>query len=79
MYWHGLATALALVFVPLVVLALGLMFAGRRGPRTIGLLGFGLVGVIRGAQHDGSRRRGSGGDGGPARRGARGNLSHRGR
>jgi hypothetical protein len=46
MYWHGLATALALVFVPLVVLALGLMFAGRRDPRTIGLLGFGLVGVI---------------------------------
>ncbi len=46
MYWHGLATALALVFVPLVVLALGLMFAGRRDPRTIGLLAFGLVGVI---------------------------------
>jgi hypothetical protein len=45
MYWHGLATVLALVFVPLVVLALGLMFGGRRDPRTVGLLGFGLVAV----------------------------------
>ena len=44
MYWHGLATALALVFVPLVVLALGLMFAGRRDPPTE-VSGFGLVGV----------------------------------
>ena len=45
MYWHGLGTALALVFVPLVVLALGLMFRGVRDWRVSGLLGFSLVGV----------------------------------
>jgi hypothetical protein len=45
MYWHGLGTALALVFVPLVVLALGLMFRGRGDWRVSGLLGFSLVGV----------------------------------
>ena len=45
MYWFGFATALALVFLPLVVLGLGLMFRGRRDMGTIGLLGFGLVGV----------------------------------
>ena len=30
MYWHGLATTLALVFLPLAVLALGLMYRGSR-------------------------------------------------
>jgi len=45
MYWHGLATTLALVFLPLVVLALGLLYRGSRDRRTIGLLGFSLVGV----------------------------------
>lgn len=45
MYWHGLATTLALVFLPLVVLALGLLFRGRRDRRTVGLLGFGMVAV----------------------------------
>lgn len=45
MYWHGLATTLALVFLPLVLLALGLMYRGRRDLRTIALLGFSLAGV----------------------------------
>jgi hypothetical protein len=45
MYWHGLATTLALVFVALVVLALGLMFRGHRDRRTIGLLAFALAAV----------------------------------
>ncbi|MDQ3672590.1 MAG: hypothetical protein M3364_09195, partial [Actinomycetota bacterium] len=45
MYWHGLATTLALVFFPLIVLALGLAYRGRRDFRTIALLGFSLVGV----------------------------------
>ena len=30
MYWHGLGTTLALLFVPVVVLALGLLFQTRR-------------------------------------------------
>lgn len=45
MYWHGLGTALALVFVPLVVLTLGLMFRGHGGRRASGLLALSLVGV----------------------------------
>jgi hypothetical protein len=45
MYWHGLGTSLALVYVPLVVLALGLMFRGQGGWRASGLLGLSLVGV----------------------------------
>jgi hypothetical protein len=45
MYWHGLGTALALVFVPLVVLALGLMFRGERGWRATALLTLSLVAV----------------------------------
>lgn len=45
MYWHGLGTAFALVFLPLVVLALGLMFRGRGDWRASALLGFSLVGV----------------------------------
>jgi hypothetical protein len=43
MHWHGLATTLALVFVPFVILALGLAFRGRRDARTIGLLAFSLA------------------------------------
>lgn len=45
MYWHGLATTLAMVFLPLVVFALGLMFRGRRDARTAGLLGFALLSI----------------------------------
>lgn len=45
MYWHGLGTTLALVFLPFVVLALGLMFRGSRDWRTIALLAVSLVGV----------------------------------
>lgn len=45
MYWHGLGTTLALVFLPLVPLALGLLYRGRRDPRTVALLGFALVAV----------------------------------
>ncbi|MGI8885453.1 MAG: hypothetical protein ACR2G9_00840 [Gaiellaceae bacterium] len=45
MYWHGLATTIALVFFPLIVLALGLMYRGRGDVRTIALLGFSLAAV----------------------------------
>lgn len=45
MYWHGLATTLALVFVPLVLLGLGLVYRGGREWRVIGLLGFSLASV----------------------------------
>ena len=45
MYWHGLGTSFALVFVPLVVLALALMFRGRGDWRASVLLGVSLVGV----------------------------------
>ena len=45
MYWHGLGTALALVFVPLVVLVLGLMFRGERDWRATALLTLSLVAV----------------------------------
>ena len=45
MYWHGLGTTLALVFVPLLVLSLGLLFRGARGWRHILLLTLGLIGV----------------------------------
>ena len=43
LYWHGLATTLGLLFLPLVVLALGLMYRGRRDRRVVGLLGFSLA------------------------------------
>ena len=43
LYWHGLGTTLALVFLPFVVLALGLIFRGARDARTVGLLGLALV------------------------------------
>ena len=45
MYWHGLGTTLALLFLPLTVLALGLLFRGSRDRRTVGLLALSLVGV----------------------------------
>lgn len=45
MYWHGLATTFALIFLPLVVLGLGLMFRGERDWRTSVLFGLSLVGV----------------------------------
>jgi hypothetical protein len=44
-YWHGLGTTLAMVFVPLVVMSLGLLFRGARGRRHILFLGMGLLGV----------------------------------
>ncbi len=43
LYWHGLATTLGLLFLPLVVLALGLQYRGRRDRRVVGLLGFSLA------------------------------------
>ena len=46
LYWHGLATTLGLLFLLLAVLALALMYRGRRGPHIIGLLGFSLAGVV---------------------------------
>jgi hypothetical protein len=49
MYWHGLGTTLALVFVPLVVLGLGLVYRGDRDRRTVLLLGLSLAAV--GAAH----------------------------
>jgi hypothetical protein len=45
LYWHGLATTLALAFIPLTLLALGLLYRGERGPRVVLLLGFSLAGV----------------------------------
>ena len=45
MYWHGLGTALAMLFVPLVILALGLLFRGERGWRHVLFLSVGLIGV----------------------------------
>jgi hypothetical protein len=45
MYWHGLGTTLAIVFVPLVVLSLGLLFRGARGWRHTVFLALALVGV----------------------------------
>jgi len=45
LYWHGLATTLGLLFLPLVLLALGLGYRGRRDPRVVGLLGFSLAAV----------------------------------
>ena len=43
--WHGVGTCLALVFVPLVLLALGLLYRGARGWRVVGLLALSLLGV----------------------------------
>jgi hypothetical protein len=45
LYWHGLGTTVALLFVPLVVLALALQYRGRRDPRVVGFLGFSLAAV----------------------------------
>jgi hypothetical protein len=49
MYWHGLGTTLAVLFLPLVVLALGLLYRGARGWRYVLFLAFALVSV--GAAH----------------------------
>ena len=46
LYWHGLATTLGLLFLLLAVLALALMYRGRRDRDMIGLLGFSLAGVV---------------------------------
>jgi len=45
MYWHGLGTTLAMLFVPLVVLSLGLIFRGSRGRRHALFLAIALLGV----------------------------------
>lgn len=45
LYWHGLATTLALAFLPLTILALGLMYRGGRDWQTVTLLGFSLAGM----------------------------------
>ncbi len=45
MYWYGLGTTLAMVFVPLVVMSLGLLFRKKRGWRYVLFLSVGLVGV----------------------------------
>jgi len=45
MYWHGLGTTLALLFVPLTVLALGLLHRGSRDRRIIALLAVSLASV----------------------------------
>ncbi|CAN5231062.1 hypothetical protein BH20ACT13_BH20ACT13_23270 [soil metagenome] len=45
LYWHGLATTLGILFLLLTVLALALMYRGRRDRDVIGLLGFSLAGV----------------------------------
>ena len=46
LYWHGLATTLGLLFLPLVVLALGLQYRSRRDRRVAGLLGFSLASLV---------------------------------
>ena len=45
MYWHGLATTLGLILVPVVVLAIGLMYRGERTWRTVTLLALSLAGL----------------------------------
>ena len=45
MYWHGLGTDLACLFIPIVVLGLALIYRGRRDWRTVGLLALSLIGV----------------------------------
>jgi hypothetical protein len=45
MYWHGIGTTLAMLFVPLVVASLALLFRGSRGWRQALFLAIGLVGV----------------------------------
>ena len=44
-HWHGLGTTFAMVFVPLVVLSLALLFRGARGRRQSAFLAVMLVGV----------------------------------
>jgi hypothetical protein len=45
MSWYGLGTALALLFVPLVVMSVGLLFRGARGCRHVAFLALCLLGV----------------------------------
>jgi hypothetical protein len=45
MYWHGLGTTLALALIPVVTLAVGLVYRGHRDLRTVALLGLGLAGL----------------------------------
>jgi hypothetical protein len=45
MYWHGLGTTLALLFVPIVLLGIGLLFRRGGDGRTTGLLAVGLASV----------------------------------
>ena len=45
LYWHGLATIMALVFLPVAALALGFLYRGRGDARTVALLGFALIAV----------------------------------
>jgi hypothetical protein len=44
-HWHGLGTMLAILFVPLVLLSLALLFRGARGRRHAVFLAAALVGV----------------------------------
>ena len=44
-HWHGLGTMLAMIFVPLVVLSLALLFRGARGRQHALFLAVALVGV----------------------------------
>jgi len=45
MYWHGLATTLALAVLPLVLLGLGAVYRSRRDQRVVGLLGLSLAAI----------------------------------
>jgi hypothetical protein len=43
--WHAVGNHLAFVFLPLVVLALALLYRGSRGPRVVFFLGISVLGV----------------------------------
>ena len=57
MYWHGVGTTLAFVFLPLVVLSLGLMYRGTRELADGRLLALALAGD-RGGPHNERGHRG---------------------
>ena len=44
--WHAVGNHLAFVFLPLVVLALALLYRGSRGPRVVFFLGISVLGVV---------------------------------
>jgi hypothetical protein len=44
-YWHGLGTVVGMLFLPLVLLSLALLFRGVRGRRVVLLLAVALLGV----------------------------------